>query len=128
LKPGMSTKVEIRVAQLSNVVYVPIQSVVPENGGYVCYLARKGAPERRTVEIGQFNNEFIEIKAGLAENEVVLLNPPKSLVPLSTGEDSKPPAEKTATTQPVSDHRTTENGTTNAPEGGLPSARNPEAK
>jgi HlyD family secretion protein len=56
---------------------VPIQSVVTQEGVKVCYIAASGDAEKRQVEIGQFNNDFVEIKEGLAEGEKVLLNPPR---------------------------------------------------
>ena len=89
LKPGMSTKVEVLIDYLEDVVYVPIQCVLPENGAYVCYLARNGSVERRQVEAGQFNEEFIEIKSGLSEGDVVVLNPPKSSVSAPADDEAK---------------------------------------
>jgi multidrug resistance efflux pump len=89
LKPGMSTKAEILIDHLEDVVYVPLQCVVPESGGHVCYVSDGGAAERRRIEVGQFNEEFIEIKNGLAEGELILLNPPKGNVPPATDEESK---------------------------------------
>jgi multidrug efflux pump subunit AcrA (membrane-fusion protein) len=97
LKPGMTAKVEIFIEQLTNVVYVPLQSITLEEGKYVCYLARNSsAPERREVEVGSFNEEFIEVKKGIAEGDKVLLRPAKSLAPASTdsqkkSDDSDPP-------------------------------------
>ena len=89
LKPGMTAKVEIFIEQLTNVVYVPLQSVVFEEGKYFCYLARNGSKaQRREVEVGSFNEEFIELKKGLEEGERVLLRPPKTLAP-TTEEDEK---------------------------------------
>ena len=73
LKPGMSAKVEILANCLSNVVYVPVQAVSPLEGKQVCYVANGRKPECRTVEVGEFNDEFIEIKNGLKEGERVLL-------------------------------------------------------
>ncbi len=73
LKPGMSAKVEVFVNCLSNVVYVPVQAVSPAEGEQVCYLANGSKPERRKVEVGEFNDEFIEIKNGIKEGERVLL-------------------------------------------------------
>jgi hypothetical protein len=35
-----------------------------------------GRPVRREVEIGEFTDEFIEIRKGVAEGERVLLRPP----------------------------------------------------
>lgn len=77
LKPGMSAKVEILVKQLTNVVYVPLQSVSLVNGKHTCFVKNGGQPEPRVVEIGEFNDEFIEIKSGLKEGEVVLLRAPE---------------------------------------------------
>lgn len=79
LKPGMSAKVEILVSHLDDVVYVPVQAVTPGNGKEFCYVMDGSKPERREVVVGQFNDEFIEIKKGLKEGERVLLNPPESV-------------------------------------------------
>jgi len=78
VKPGMSSKVEILVNHLDDVVYVPVQAISPSNGKQVCYVPRGFGSERREVEIGQFNDEFIEVKSGLAEGERVLLRQPVS--------------------------------------------------
>ena len=90
IKPGMSAKVEILVDHLNDVVYVPIQAVAPSEGKQVCYVVNGRKSEKREVEIGQFNDEFIEIKSGLKEGEKVLLRPPESGVP-ETGEQEKNP-------------------------------------
>src|ERR1039457_3800765 len=65
VKPGMSAKVEILVNKLDDVIYVPVQAISPSDGKQVCYVAGAFKPERRDVEIGDFNDEFIEIKHGL---------------------------------------------------------------
>jgi len=78
VKPGMSSKVEILVNHLDDVVYVPVQAVSPSNGKQVCYVPSGFGSERREVEVGQFNDEFIEVKSGLAEGERVLLRQPVS--------------------------------------------------
>ena len=87
LKPGMSAKIEILVDRLDDVVYVPIQAITPIEGKRVCYVLN-GKPEPREVEVGQFNDEFIEIKQGLEEGEQVLLRPPE--VPPSQEERGAP--------------------------------------
>ncbi|MBI3415819.1 MAG: HlyD family efflux transporter periplasmic adaptor subunit [Verrucomicrobia bacterium] len=78
LKPGMSAKVEILVKNLSDVVYVPIQSVTPEDGKQYCYVAKGTGQQRRELEIGEFNDEFIEVKKGLTEGEKVYLHSPEA--------------------------------------------------
>jgi multidrug efflux pump subunit AcrA (membrane-fusion protein) len=97
IKPGMSAKVEILVDHLNDVVYVPIQAVAPSEGKQVCYVVHGLKSVQREVEIGQFNDEFIEIKKGLKEGEKVLLRPPESGVP-ETGDKEKP--DNTGKTRP----------------------------
>ena len=77
IKPGMSAKAEVLVGVLPDVVYVPIQSVATENDKQVCYVARAARQERREVETGDFNDEFIEIKKGIKEGEKVCLRSPE---------------------------------------------------
>jgi multidrug efflux pump subunit AcrA (membrane-fusion protein) len=76
VKPGMSAKVEILVNHLNDVTYVPLQAVSPDNGKLICYVAGLFKPERREVETGEFNDEFIEIRKGIKEGESVLLQLP----------------------------------------------------
>jgi HlyD family secretion protein len=97
LKPGMSAKVEVFANCLSNVVYVPVQAVSPLEGKQVCYVANGRKPECRPVEVGEFNDEFIEIKNGLKEGERVLLRAVETPAPEKTEENpQQPPAGKAA--------------------------------
>lgn len=73
LKPGMSAKVEILVKKLPDVVYVPVQAVTPVEGKQLCFVANGRGQERREVEVGDFNDEFIEIRKGISEGEKVCL-------------------------------------------------------
>jgi len=94
VKPGMSAKVEILVTKLNDVVYVPIQAVSPDGGKQICFVAGTFKPERREVEIGEFNDEFIQIKRGLKEGERVLLRVPDGIETDSSENDSQPKEEK----------------------------------
>jgi HlyD family secretion protein len=98
-KPGMSAKVEILVNHLDDVVHVPVQAVSPDGGKQVCYVVRGLKPERREVEVGEFNDEFMEIKSGLKEGERVLLRRPDSIkmedavkTPKARENENNPPA------------------------------------
>lgn len=77
LKPGMNAKVEIIIDQLEDVLYVPVQSIEVENDHYFTYVNKNGKVERREVETGSFNDQFIEITNGLALGENVTLSIPK---------------------------------------------------
>ena len=77
LKTGMTAKVEIIVQVLKDIISVPIQAVVSKEDKKVCYMMKNNRVELREVETGEFNDNFVEIKSGLAEGEKVLLNPPR---------------------------------------------------
>jgi HlyD family secretion protein len=100
VKPGMSAKTEIMVNRLEDVVQIPVQAVTLNEGKQVCYVTGGMKPERREVEIGEFTDEFIEIKSGLKEGERVLLRTPDGVEsdsgkPTETKPEA-PKAEKTA--------------------------------
>ena len=76
LKTGMTADVEVVINDLHDVLYVPIQSVTTMEEKKICYVMGS-AVEKREVETGLFNENFVEIKSGLTEGEKVLLNPPK---------------------------------------------------
>jgi RND family efflux transporter MFP subunit len=76
LKPGMTAKVEILVADLKNVLSVPVQAVVElGNNAFYCFVKHGEAVQRRHVTVGQSNSTVVEIKQGLEEGEEVVLNP-----------------------------------------------------
>ncbi len=76
LRPGMSAKVEILIALLKDVLYVPVQSVSTVNKQQVCYLLEGGDFVPRPVQGGKYNESFIEIISGLKEGDIVQLNAP----------------------------------------------------
>ena len=100
LKPGMSTRSEILVKTLPGVVYVPMQAVTPIGGKQFCFVAKGGGQEQREVELGEFNDEFIEIKKGIVAGENICLRAPPSVEKDSSAPGSKPdsaPPTKPAT-------------------------------
>jgi HlyD family secretion protein len=75
LKPGVSAKAEIVVAELNDVMMVPVQSVTTYKGQKVVQVKRGENVVVVPVKTGQFNNRFIEIKDGLKEGDQVSLAP-----------------------------------------------------
>ena len=76
LKPGMSAEVEIMIKTLEDVLYIPLQSVVPRGKEKVCYVIDGAKAVPRTIETGDMSVEYIEVKKGLDEGEAVLVSPP----------------------------------------------------
>ncbi|KPK72066.1 MAG: hypothetical protein AMJ79_16055, partial [Phycisphaerae bacterium SM23_30] len=76
IRDGMSAKVEIIVDQLQNALCIPVQAVANIGDEKMCYVIDDdGAKESRLIEIGSFNNHYIEVKQGLKEGEKVSLIP-----------------------------------------------------
>ncbi|MCB1227941.1 MAG: efflux RND transporter periplasmic adaptor subunit [Verrucomicrobiales bacterium] len=77
LKPGMNAKVEIIVEELTDIVYVPVQSIEVDQDQHFCYVSASGGLERREVTTGSFNDNFIEVRTGLEAGDHVALSLPK---------------------------------------------------
>jgi HlyD family secretion protein len=71
LRPGMSARVIIHIANLTRVPTLPIQAVFRDVGGDYCYLYSGGFYERRLVTVGRRNEDFVEIVKGLAVGDRV---------------------------------------------------------
>ncbi|MBA7665073.1 hypothetical protein ES703_73139 [subsurface metagenome] len=103
LKTGMTGKVEVLIDKLRDVLYVSIQSVVTVDEKEICYVKAGRSAEKREVETGLFNDNFVEIKSGLTEGEKVLLNPPRWVEPEPAKEQAEPepePAKEQEETEP----------------------------
>lgn len=76
IKPGASARAEVIITKLEDVLTVPIQCVTTIQGKQVVFVKGIGDPKPKEVEIGLFNNKFIEIVDGLDKGDRVLLAPP----------------------------------------------------
>jgi HlyD family secretion protein len=75
VKPGVSARAEVVITNLASVLTIPIQSVTTHKGQQVVFLAG-ASPRPVPVQVGMYNNKFIEIVSGLEEGNRVLLAPP----------------------------------------------------
>jgi HlyD family secretion protein len=72
---GLSANLEITEAVSKNVLYVPIDSILEENGKtYVNLVTEDGNIKKTEVVTGASNYDFIEIKSGLNEGDTVLIS------------------------------------------------------
>jgi hypothetical protein len=73
LKPGMTTKNEIVLAELDGVLYVPISAVSSQ--GRQAYAMVKGETgvRKTPIQIGKANDRFVEVREGLREGDEVML-------------------------------------------------------
>ena len=78
LKPGMTAEVELVLAELKNVLTVPIAAVFTDQGQTVCYRKSGRHYRRAAVEVGRMNDRRVEIRSGLSVgDEVMLVRPPE---------------------------------------------------
>jgi len=75
IKPGISGRAEIVITNLTDVLTVPIQAVTTVKGRQVCFLGKGSSPTATPVEVGMYNDKYIEIKSGLKEGDRVMLAP-----------------------------------------------------
>jgi HlyD family secretion protein len=72
---GLSASLEIIELVSENILYVPIDSIIEEDGKtYVNLVTEDGKVKKTEVVTGAFNYEFIEIKSGLSEGDTVLIS------------------------------------------------------
>jgi len=97
LKPGITTHAKIFMAELENVLTVPVQAVFAQGGKYYVFLNDGKTTRPVEVAIGLASNEYVEIKKGLTVDQRICLavtDDMKLALPEESREKpSTPPAE-----------------------------------
>lgn len=75
LKPGMSAEVEVTLARHENVLTIPVAAVVEDDNGHCCWVRTAEGSQRRALRLGDSNDQFIVVEAGVKEGDEVVLNP-----------------------------------------------------
>jgi HlyD family secretion protein len=99
LKPNTSATVDILVTQLTNVLAVPVQSVFSKGEQHYVFVDDRSDVRPVEVQVGLSSIEYVEIKGGLREGQMVRLAPSDELrlkLPDGGGKD-----KKVATTRPA---------------------------
>lgn len=87
MRPGMSCSVEVLVDHIEDTLQVPVQSIFRHEHKNIAFVNEAGRSEARDVEVGRYNDRWVEVLAGLEEGEIVLLSPPIGFTPKPGGED-----------------------------------------
>ena len=77
LRPGMTARTTIHAQEAEDVLTIPLHAVFEENKQNFCYVVCPEKDyEKREIQLGMSNEQWIEVKTGLKEGEhVCLLNP-----------------------------------------------------
>jgi len=71
LKPGQFATVRILQSRAAPATLVPSRAVRTESGVSRVFVIKDGKAQERQVQLGQTEGDLVEIKSGVAENEVV---------------------------------------------------------
>lgn len=74
LKPGQFATVRITQSKPEAAVMIPAKSVRSDGERNLVFVVKDGIANERVVQIGLLENDMIEIKQGIRENEVVAIN------------------------------------------------------
>jgi RND family efflux transporter MFP subunit len=76
LRPGMTTGNEVETQSLKDVLYIPLDALVVEEGIPIVFKQAGGRVIKQEVATGAMNDDEVVIVKGLEEGETVLLSPP----------------------------------------------------
>jgi hypothetical protein len=76
LRPGTSAEVEVLIARHEDVLTIPVAAVAETaEGNFFCWVKTAKGTRRRTLALGDSNDVFTVVEAGLKEGDQVVLNP-----------------------------------------------------
>ncbi|MEX0586927.1 MAG: HlyD family efflux transporter periplasmic adaptor subunit, partial [Pirellulales bacterium] len=75
LRPGLRAKVRVFIHGESDVLQVPVQSVVERNGKHYCLAQADDKWVAKPVEVGPNNDKFVIIRGGLDSGDQVAVDP-----------------------------------------------------
>jgi hypothetical protein len=78
LRPSMTSKNTIITASINNVLFAPIESVVSTDSTTYVFMKSGGRIVKQQVITGESNDNEIILKAGVKENDELLLLPPEN--------------------------------------------------
>jgi len=74
LKPGMNAQVEIIIKTIPDTLVVPMAAVRSVAGTWQCEVLSGNKREVRTLQLGDNSQEYVEVRSGLREGELVVLS------------------------------------------------------
>lgn len=72
LKPGLTADADIIVAEVKDVIILPVEEVRERGERHFVRVVQDGEPAPRQVEVGVSNGTYMQVKSGLQEGETVL--------------------------------------------------------
>ncbi len=79
LRHGFHVSLEVRIPGTEVLPIVPHTAILDEGGVAVVYVLADGILQRREVQTGSMNDEFIQISEGISKDELVVIAPYEGL-------------------------------------------------
>ena len=73
---GMSVQISVVTKTIPQTLFVPVEAVFEDSDRFFVYVAGLTGSKEVDVEIGESNDNFVQIKSGLEEGDVVYLYRP----------------------------------------------------
>jgi HlyD family secretion protein len=76
LMPGMTVNVKVIVDKLANVLYIPQDAAFKKDNETYVFIRKGTTYEKRVIETGKVNNDYIVVNKGLEEGDILALADP----------------------------------------------------
>lgn len=76
LLPGLTVRCKIRINEIHDVLYLPVESIFEEYGSPYVYVKTNSGFRRQDIETGAQNTDFVEITKGLTERDLIAVMDP----------------------------------------------------
>ena len=76
LLPGLTVSCKIVIKEMTDVLYVPVESIFKDRGIEFVYIKSGSGFKRKDIVVGSVNTDYVVIKEGLEENEELALTDP----------------------------------------------------
>ena len=105
MRPGMSCQIEILVEDIVDATYAPVQCVFRTGSDNIAFVVHGGTEvEQRKLEVGKYNERWVQILSGAKDGEILAMSPPAGFVPEAAKESAieanTPPAPGAAPSNP----------------------------
>ena len=105
-RPGMTVETQFIIKDLGVATYLPIEAVFERDGNTWVFLKTGKTFKKVPVVVGEFNDNFVQIKGGIKENDAVALKDPTTVATESKkSENNKPSDNKVKAPLPNGDKK-----------------------
>ncbi len=73
IKPGMSAQIDLYTGTLENIIALPLDAVIEQDGQHIVYIVENDQAKEVFVETGVSNDSQIEITTGLEDGQIVVV-------------------------------------------------------